>query len=187
MNRENIFDLWSDTMKFMILTELYVNLWTQGYTTYHVNNHYHLARKLYILNLYCLAKLRKVHINNLLLGIRKLKVQVEKCFQILWLRPFRSIAFMSNRKNKCICLWEILARLTSFIFAKRVYTFCESLIVADSDNDILQNNTVRYIRSIFGRPDTICIYQGMWYIAFLIWLNIIISKMVRWDDTNLLS
>ena len=105
-------------------------------------------RKLYILHLYCLAKSRKVHINNLLLGIRKLKVQVEKCFQILWLRPFRSIAFMSNRKNKCICLWEILARLTSFIFAKRVYTFCESLIVADSDNDILQNNTVRYIRSI---------------------------------------
>ena len=118
------------------------------YRTYHVNKYYHLVRKLYILHLYCLAKLRKVHINNLLLGIRKLKVQVEKCFQILWLRPFRFIAFMSNRKNKCICLWEILARLTSFIFAKRVYTFCESLIVADSDNDILQNNTVRYIRSI---------------------------------------
>ena len=118
------------------------------YRTYHVNKHYHLVRKLYILHLYCLAKLRKVHINNLLLGIRKLKVQVEKCFQILWLRPFCSTAFMSNRKNKCICLWEILARLTSFIFAKRVYTFCESLIVADSDNDILQNNTVRYIRSI---------------------------------------
>ena len=86
----------------MILTELYVNLGTQGvyrgisismnklqqhsnaYILYirHVTL-INTIRKLYILHLYCLAKLRKVHINNLLLGIRKLKVQVEKCFQIL--------------------------------------------------------------------------------------------------------
>ena len=84
----------------MILTELYVNLGTQGvYRGISINelqnhsNAYMLyighvtlintIRKLYILHLYCFAKLRKVHINNLLLGIRKLKVQVEKCFQIL--------------------------------------------------------------------------------------------------------
>ena len=99
----------------MIITELYVNLGTQGVyfpnqalivvsgistaITISMNklqqysNAYilyighvtliNIIRKLYILHLYCLAKSRKVHINNLLLGIRKLKVQVEKCFQIL--------------------------------------------------------------------------------------------------------
>ena len=71
----------------MILTELYIHLGAQNvYRGILYIGHVTLintTRKLYILHLYCLAKLRKVHINNLLLGIRKLKVQVEKCFQIL--------------------------------------------------------------------------------------------------------